>query len=138
MPIHNHLGMYGVVKVLFGSGRIQSYSQCDDMLPTIGKLLDVNLVDDRVVSVNDGSNIVHLEPHCGNIHSISSTEDSPLVFMDLLTPPYDHVTYTISYFDLISCDPHSSKCKLKVVPEPAEFTCGHLEYSVVAKNDLSE
>ena len=139
MPMHNHHGMYGVVKVLFGSGRIQSFSPIRETQEhfSIDDIVDAEIVEDMSVSAKEGSNLMHLEPNSGNIHAITADKNSPLVFLDLLMPPYDHLNYTVSYFELVSTGECRKKCKLKVIPEPTDYRCDQLDYAAVVQDNPS-
>ncbi|KAK7605352.1 hypothetical protein V9T40_007210 [Parthenolecanium corni] len=108
LPLHDHPVMHGIIKVLHGSVRIQSYSLMSDTIrPRNGdRLCSLNdyyhvphvLYPDPirarrnpsvVLSPNDGCGL--LTPTENNIHEVSSV-NGPSAFLDILAPPYDAKT----------------------------------------------
>lgn len=95
MPIHDHPHMYGVLKVLYGNVRIQSYSavldesgewQSRSDAATGSQLWRTRLEPPKRLGPSDG--VALLTPNCDNIHQVSA-EGGPAAFLDILAPPYD-------------------------------------------------
>ncbi|PSN50528.1 2-aminoethanethiol dioxygenase [Blattella germanica] len=96
LPLHDHPQMYGILKVIAGTVKVQSYSIVNN-LPLAGKVL--YLVGDKTphrlsaikfppVTVNENSTACYLTPEEQNLHEISSV-DGAAAFLDILAPPYD-------------------------------------------------
>lgn len=85
MPMHDHPG-YGLLRVLSGTARIQSYT-LEHPLQNIPHILPVIEETPVELSVKMGSSV--LTPTTGNIHEITATGSNPAAFFDILSPPYD-------------------------------------------------
>jgi len=85
IPLHDHPGMYGMIKVLYGSVVIQSYSVATGS-SNPSKVFAVKSPP-TIVTVSDGP--VILSPHNNNIHEIWPVDGSSASFLDVLAPPYD-------------------------------------------------
>lgn len=100
LPLHDHPGMDGLVKVIYGSIDVRSFSRVDD--GTVRDQLarvreELGEEDDDVVvarelsrglTVDTSSDVVALSADEGNFHEIRAT-DGPAAFLDILAPPYD-------------------------------------------------
>ena len=110
IPLHDHPGMYGVLKVVYGQVRITSYSrvQLSDQgivpkfaeqgsrQPPPDRLAACRLASDALL--DSKSDAVVLSPDEGNIHSIEAI-DGPAAFVDILSPPYDPPERDCHYYD---------------------------------------
>jgi len=105
LPMHDHPGMHGLIRVIHGRLNVFSYSlrerkSGDDFEPLHGSVCGKDYVVKRgnvftaermctaagdVVDVN--SEAVLLSPVDGNIHEMRTT-DSAAAFFDILAPPY--------------------------------------------------
>jgi cysteamine dioxygenase len=86
IPLHDHPGMYGIIKVLYGSVNIQSYSVATTGSSNPSKFFAVKSPP-TIVTERDGP--VILSPLTNNIHEIWPVDGSSASFLDVLAPPYD-------------------------------------------------
>ncbi|CAH8845901.1 unnamed protein product [Trichobilharzia szidati] len=105
IPLHDHPGMFGILKVLIGSVRCRSFTRLKnvksndlkDYIPSLSvfndskwQLTDLIIAkphQDTVLSPDHSPCL--LSPVEGNLHEITPV-DGPAVFIDILAPPYDH------------------------------------------------
>ncbi|KAM5237449.1 2-aminoethanethiol dioxygenase [Ctenodactylus gundi] len=102
IPLHDHPGMHGMLKVLYGTVRIS----CMDKLEAIGgqrpppeqqfepplqarerEAMQPGILRSRAV-YTEASGPCVLTPHRDNLHQIDAV-DGPAAFLDILAPPYD-------------------------------------------------
>lgn len=160
MPLHDHPGMHGIIKVIHGKVRITSYSS----FPTPG---DVNIdPPDDIMGKVSGSGFFHrsanviptkvclaskvidveseaqlLTPINGNYHEIQA--DEPAAILDLLSPPYnsDDDRDCHYYRDIgtsIMTTPNNAENAvhwLMNVPAPSDFWCDSHPYLGPRIND---
>ncbi|XP_053306164.1 2-aminoethanethiol dioxygenase [Spea bombifrons] len=112
IPLHDHPGMHGMLKVLYGKVRISGFDKLEPQAsptsssPTSsagvsGKEIQFNppllpyqraslrrAVLRSVGEFSDTSPACLLSPHRDNLHQISAV-DGPAAFLDILAPPYD-------------------------------------------------
>lgn len=87
MPLHDHPGMHGVMKILFGSMTVTSFSNeeaRESLAPPTSDFL-VRCTWSKKLTTD--SEACCLYPDKGNIHEISAS-DEPVAFLDILGPPY--------------------------------------------------
>lgn len=100
IPLHDHPGMHGLLRVLYGRVRIA----CFDRMDGVGAASSVSsslppqtdpegspllrAVLRTVVEYTGDSGVCALSPHRDNLHQIEAI-DGPVAFMDILAPPYD-------------------------------------------------
>ncbi|CAH8539043.1 unnamed protein product [Heterobilharzia americana] len=105
IPLHDHPGMFGVLKVLIGSVRCRSFTRLKNVKSTdlenyepslsvfggskwqLTDLIIARPHQDTVLSPDHSPSL--LSPVEGNLHEITPV-DGPAVFLDILAPPYDH------------------------------------------------
>lgn len=102
LPLHDHPGMHGILKVIFGTLKIQSYNIIIDerkveevpkkpVFP-LGALIssDSVLLAEKMPSalVTASDSVCVLTPSEGNLHEIHAI-GGPAAFLDILAPPYD-------------------------------------------------
>ncbi|VEL27814.1 unnamed protein product, partial [Protopolystoma xenopodis] len=109
IPLHDHPGMFGILRVLYGSLRCRSFTRLDgeraiypgsplasalSPLTTSAssrwQLTDLVVVQphqDTILSVD--SDPCLLTPSEGNLHELTVCDEAA-VFLDILAPPYDH------------------------------------------------
>lgn len=83
MPLHDHPGMHGVMKVLFGSMMVTSYSKPN---PQTRPPFKCKFVGQTVLTPSSDPCCVF--PEESNIHEIQANSE-PVAFLDILAPPYD-------------------------------------------------
>ena len=110
LPLHDHPGMHGLIRVIHGHMNVSSYSllerKCGDNFEPVHncghqegysvKKGDVFMAQKMSTESGDIADIysepVVLTPVDGNIHEIRTT-DSAAAFFDILAPPYDDHRY---------------------------------------------
>ncbi|XP_063817889.1 2-aminoethanethiol dioxygenase [Pseudophryne corroboree] len=97
IPLHDHPGMHGMIKVLYGTVRISGFDRAEEVgaggdLPPLlqpyqrGSLLRAILRSTE--EYGEASPPCLLSPLRDNLHQISAV-DGPAAFLDILAPPYD-------------------------------------------------
>ena len=128
MPLHNHPGMTGLMKVLSGSMLITSYNAIDEAKPPY-----VAQQCNKVLA-SPSSDLCILKPNEGNIHEIEA-QDKPVIFLDILSPPYDpEKGRNCTYY---TKEPYQSKDKpvgtqpvlLTPCKHPSWFSCVPQQYT---------
>jgi len=110
LPLHDHPGMYGLIRVLHGQMLVRSYNVIDEIqsdqplrnlvsrksLRTrersskLGRLFKAKLLSGSASGdcVDVNSHPLLLTPTVGNIHDIHAVSE-PVAFLDIIAPPYD-------------------------------------------------
>ena len=88
MPMHDHPGMHGFLKVISGAVQVNSYTlkTNDDHIIKLNK--EVSALRHRPISLHSNSPACVLTPRDKNLHEILCIE-GPAAFLDILSPPYD-------------------------------------------------
>ena len=101
LPMHDHPGMYGVLKVIHGAIRLRSFSPCAIQNRRAGhingdktdfwgrggeRLFASKKCSDGVYDVDSDACV--LTPSDANLHEIEAV-NGPAAFLDVLAPPYD-------------------------------------------------
>ncbi|VDP79430.1 unnamed protein product [Echinostoma caproni] len=106
IPLHDHPGMYGILRVMYGSLRCRSFTPLQNLEPNHPAYPRSSLTEafpgsgwqfrDLIVArphqdvvLNTESCAQLLTPVDGNLHEVTPV-DGPAVFLDILAPPYDH------------------------------------------------
>ncbi|KAJ9580222.1 hypothetical protein L9F63_004122, partial [Diploptera punctata] len=134
LPLHDHPQMYGILKVIAGTARIQSYTVVKKSLPCTENIL--SLLEDRFANrlsaiklpeetVNEKSNACFLTPDERNIHEIHSVNGFA-AFLDILSPPYDSTDEgerTCHYYKEEKTNSAGESCTtiLATIPSPPEY-----------------
>jgi cysteamine dioxygenase len=136
LPLHDHPHMYGILKVIAGTVKIESYTAIPNNAgaesPSSGGRLLCQTSKNRtqraikmpeaIVSENDGA--CFLTPSERNLHEIQSV-DGPAAFLDILSPPYDEIgERSCHYFKEETGDAHglvSNETRLIRIPSPPEY-----------------
>ncbi|XP_043374394.1 2-aminoethanethiol dioxygenase isoform X2 [Dermochelys coriacea] len=123
IPLHDHPGMTGMLKVLYGSLRIA----CLDPLPPAappGARRRALLRSRQLYT--PASPPCLLSPHTDNLHQIDAV-DGPAAFLDILAPPYDPESgRDCHYYRLLeapAAEPHAlpREVWLLETPQAADF-----------------
>uniref|UniRef100_A0A6M2CQX9 Uncharacterized protein n=1 Tax=Rhipicephalus microplus TaxID=6941 RepID=A0A6M2CQX9_RHIMP len=117
--------MFGVLKVLHGSGTIRSYSP---LIPVVGgeQLVEAQRHPDLTVSPDSAP--CCLTPTERNFHEILAL-DGPLAFLDILAPPYDGVKRDCHYYTVSSSPAGEDNVCLHGVSPPRDFWCASSLYT---------
>uniref|UniRef100_A0A8C5M495 2-aminoethanethiol dioxygenase n=1 Tax=Leptobrachium leishanense TaxID=445787 RepID=A0A8C5M495_9ANUR len=103
IPLHDHPGMHGMLKVLYGKVRISGFDKLEPQATAAAAAKEVQfqpplLPYQRAVlrkgvlrsagEFSESSAPCLLSPHRDNLHQIIAV-DGPAAFLDILAPPYD-------------------------------------------------
>lgn len=102
MPLHNHPGMHGILKVVHGTVEVAFYNRVKQLqipqdlpepLRSRPDLLDREIVvpaeSPTRVRVGPDSEPLILYPNKDNFHEIRLIGEGPAAFLDILSPPYN-------------------------------------------------
>ncbi|KAL4231550.1 hypothetical protein ACF0H5_009131 [Mactra antiquata] len=147
LPLHDHPGMTGLLKVVHGSVTIKSYSLIEDNSYTVPQSLSDYLFQryGRHIPVYpakyEGSTVFTENDHCSvispdnkNIHEICS-ESGTAAFLDVLSPPYNHKAVNdpeyrpCSYFKDLTVDDSSDVRYLVQIRAPGDYWCDEVPYT---------
>lgn len=97
LPLHDHPGMHGLIKVIHGKVKITSYSLNTDSTEifknensqVLSESMNTLIAEKTSEITVDSSNACSiLYPEHRNIHQVECL-NGPAAFMDILSPPYD-------------------------------------------------
>ncbi|CDQ80396.1 unnamed protein product [Oncorhynchus mykiss] len=128
IPLHDHPGMYGMLKVMYGKVRITCFDR-DTLRRSILR---------SVGEFTEESGPCILTPDRDNLHQIDAV-DGPTAFLDILAPPYDPDDgRDCHYYKVLesASDSEDKKAEaqgqkevwLMEVPQPSDFWCGGEPY----------
>jgi len=149
LPLHDHPGMHGMIKILHGTVNFKSYSLVEDDAIRFAQIrtslsqhftkpfLLVQKHDSDKLMGTD-SNAIYLTPKDGNYHELIAV-DGPAVFFDVLSPSYDIETGTrpCNYYreltlppDCLAASQESLNLRLLIsIPPPREYWSNSAQYS---------
>ncbi|KAF2364557.1 Cysteine oxygenase/2-aminoethanethiol dioxygenase [Trinorchestia longiramus] len=135
MPMHDHPGMHGLLKVVHGGIAVQSYTLLGESGPhnlqCAAKHAPVKRTTDHPP--------LSLTPDRENLHEIVSL-DGPAAFLDILSPPYGEdrrmgFERDCHYFREVDVSGHAflsgldvTKIWLAPIASPSDFWCDQAEY----------
>lgn len=131
MPLHDHPG-YGLLKVVNGSARIQSFSLdvAHDRAPIMA------VTEEEPMESTSLSECSVLTPTKRNIHEITATGDDSVAFFDILSPPYDSQISTYGpkkcffYRKMATAsDTNDRRAYLQHINAPAYYYCDSIRYN---------
>jgi cysteamine dioxygenase len=124
MPLHDHPEMYGLLRVISGNIRINSYTRS----PTE---IDVSVKAEPVKNLSIETEAATLTPTKNNYHEITAV-GGPAAFFDILSPPYD---FDHPIFGKRKCSfyqkTYASKGDnliLEKIPSPESYYCDTATY----------
>ncbi|XP_012260295.2 2-aminoethanethiol dioxygenase [Athalia rosae] len=88
MPMHDHPGMHGLLKVIAGAVKINSFTLETTSDKVIGPNSSCTAIRHTGTLVTETADACVLTPLDRNLHEISCVE-GPAAFLDILSPPYD-------------------------------------------------
>ncbi|XP_056333611.1 2-aminoethanethiol (cysteamine) dioxygenase b [Danio aesculapii] len=150
IPLHDHPGMYGMLKVIYGKVRISCFDRLDkprdgasgvQFNPPLMPFQRGHLLASVLKSVGEyteDSSPCVLSPQQDNIHQIDAV-DGPTAFLDILAPPYDpDEGRDCHYYKVLQAHSEAADKKseaqdqgdvwLLEIPQPSEFWCGGEPY----------
>lgn len=138
IPLHDHVCMHGVLKVLYGTLNVQSYSPVDLPAQTNSHSMQQSqYIKARrfpVSCISEKDSPAMLSPSDHNLHTIGTVGGSAS-FLDILAPPYDpdgtcgKIRDCYYYADVGEGGPCNSEIRLlKRTSCPSSFWCDSLAY----------
>uniref|UniRef100_A0A8C6SIC4 2-aminoethanethiol dioxygenase n=1 Tax=Neogobius melanostomus TaxID=47308 RepID=A0A8C6SIC4_9GOBI len=121
IPLHDHPGMHGVLKVLYGKVRIRCFDRLERPSST------------PPPPPRPQSGPCVLSPDRDNLHQIDAV-DGPTAFMDILAPPYDPDNGRDCHYYTVLAEVEGQQQQpgqevwLREVSQPADFWCGAEPY----------
>lgn len=129
IPLHDHPGMYGFLKVLYGTARISCFDRLERPPPPaqLGALR--RCVLRSVGEYTEDSGTCVLFPDHDNLHQIDAV-DGPTAFMDVLAPPYEPMDGRDCHYYRLMTDAGrgAQEVSLMEIPQPSEFWCDSEPY----------
>lgn len=136
IPLHDHPGMHGVLKVLYGKVRISCFDRLER--PSAPRAHTDSLRLSVLRSTGEytaESGPCVLSPDQDNLHQIDAV-DGPTAFMDILAPPYDpdngrdchYYTVLTEAEEGLGAGQPGQEMWLREVSQPADFWCGAEPY----------
>jgi len=135
LPLHDHPHMYGILKVIAGTVKIQSYTAIPNagagnpgsrgrLLCEMSKSRTHRAIKMPEVIVSEKDGACFLTPSERNLHEIYSV-DGPAAFLDILSPPYDeNGERACHYFKEVNDGAPglvSNEARLIRIPSPPEY-----------------
>ncbi|XP_032666389.1 2-aminoethanethiol dioxygenase isoform X2 [Odontomachus brunneus] len=138
MPMHDHPGMHGLLKVISGIVELNSYSLKTKSDHIIKANEEIAAIRHRPITLHSNSSACILTPSDKNLHEISCIK-GPAAFLDILSPPYEvnmfgHGPRPCTYFKAVKsklCTESTDvieEVHLSVVESPPDFYSSSLEY----------
>ncbi|XP_077351877.1 2-aminoethanethiol dioxygenase-like [Festucalex cinctus] len=136
IPLHDHPGMHGALKVLYGKLRVSCFDRLDRATGERASRPQVGAMRRSVLrssaEYTDASEPCVLAPDRDNLHQIDAV-DGPAAFMDVLAPPYDPDDgRDCHYFRVLqgaeTREPHDREVWLMEIAQPVSFWCGTEPY----------
>ncbi|GFY40753.1 2-aminoethanethiol dioxygenase [Trichonephila inaurata madagascariensis] len=148
IPLHDHPGMHGVLKVIQGTVKITSFSALSNVPSDIKIPQDVisqlktGQIDHLLpVEKHTSGNVTEkdepcvLKPKEGNFHEICAI-GGPAAFLDILAPPYDLKERDCHYY--ISAETKKADSEVKYwltrTAPPEDFWCDSAPYTGPSPN----
>lgn len=88
MPLHDHPGMHGFLKVLSGTVQVNSFTLKRSDTHIVNPNEEIAAIRHRPQILDSSSSACILTPHKKNLHEIVCI-DGPCAFLDILSPPYE-------------------------------------------------
>lgn len=148
LPLHDHPGMTGVIKVLYGTLKITSYKATNGCL-SLDEHSSLNIIPVTKlpdVILTSSSDCQLLTPHIGNFHTIQSVGADAAMF-DILSPPYDENRECNFYREIPQENKNNDtgtntdgNCVvyLQRISQPSSFYCDQLPYTGPSIEVLSD
>jgi cysteamine dioxygenase len=134
MPLHDHPKMLGMLKVLSGKIRIQSYTKINQE-ESENENYDI-VSEDPAQILDQNSQSAVLDENHSNFHEITAL-DEPAAFFDILSPPYsdfhdiDGERHCKFYRKLMTSKGTSPSriLRLEKINCPSYYYCDQVDYS---------
>lgn len=133
IPLHDHPGMHGMLKVVYGKVRISCFDRVEPMDPSPVDALRRSVLRSTGEYTEESGPCV-LSPSRDNLHQIDAV-DGPTAFLDILAPPYDpddgrdcHYYRVLSATEVKHGELKENEVWLLEVSQPPDFWCGGEPY----------
>ncbi|XP_070697340.1 2-aminoethanethiol (cysteamine) dioxygenase b [Pempheris klunzingeri] len=145
IPLHDHPGMHGVLKVLYGKVRISCFDRLErpaggpqvapppPLAPAQMDALRRSVLRSTGEYTEESGPCV-LTPDRDNLHQIDAV-DGPTAFMDILAPPYDpdegrdcHYYKVLTEAEAKNTEQKEKEVWLVEISQPPDFWCGGEPY----------
>lgn len=138
MPMHDHPGMHGLLKVIAGAVKIESFTMETSVDDIIEPNTGYTAIKHAGKVAKDTDDACVLTPWERNLHEISCVE-GPAAFLDILSPPYDvdefgRGTRPCTFFRVTGSlrttenDDKLDKVRLESTESPPDFFSRSLKY----------
>lgn len=138
IPLHDHPGMHGMLKVMYGKVRISCFDRLErpagSALPPAQKGALRRSVLRSTGEYTEESGPCVLSPERDNLHQIDAV-DGPTAFMDILAPPYDpddgrdcHYYRVLAEAEINNAQQTEKEVWLMEISQPPDFWCGGEPY----------
>uniref|UniRef100_A0A3Q1JSJ5 Uncharacterized protein n=1 Tax=Anabas testudineus TaxID=64144 RepID=A0A3Q1JSJ5_ANATE len=136
IPLHDHPGMNGMLKVLYGKVRVRCYDKLEDNVMDKVQTSSIwRSVLHSVAVYTETSGPCLLTPVRDNLHQIEAV-DGPAAFLDILAPPYNpddgrdcHYYQVLQkVVDGDTTGGRKNETWLLEIPQPEDFWCGGEPY----------
>ncbi|XP_054456193.1 2-aminoethanethiol (cysteamine) dioxygenase b [Anoplopoma fimbria] len=138
IPLHDHPGMHGMLKVMYGKVRISCFDRVEHgacippapALPPGQRSALRGSVLRSTAEFTEESGPCVLSPERDNLHQIDAV-DGPTAFMDILAPPYDPEDGRDCHYYKVLTDVEGKEEEevwLMEISQPADFWCGGEPY----------
>lgn len=140
MPIHDHPGITGILKVVAGHIQLQSYTKRSKDSGGIQKIKlgqHVEVKPEELLTLGTNNGVAILTPTERNYHEMSAVGDEPAAFIDILSPPYEEGPGSVrncSYYRRVLA---GNKAYLEKVPAPYSYYCDSLYYQLQEEDTTS-
>ncbi|KAM6922238.1 2-aminoethanethiol (cysteamine) dioxygenase b [Lycodopsis pacificus] len=137
IPLHDHPGMHGMLKVMYGKIRISCFDRLERPADGSAQAAEMGALRRAVLRTIDEyteeSGPCVLSPDRDNLHQIDAV-DGPTAFMDILAPPYDpdngrdcHYYKVLTEAEVKHTE-QKDKVWLMEISQPPDFWCGGEPY----------
>ncbi|XP_031728281.1 2-aminoethanethiol (cysteamine) dioxygenase b [Anarrhichthys ocellatus] len=138
IPLHDHPGMHGMLKVMYGKVRISCFDRLERPAGGSAQAAEMGALRRSVLRTIDEyteeSGPCVLSPDRDNLHQIDAV-DGPTAFMDILAPPYDpddgrdcHYYKVLTEAEVKHTEQKDKEVLLMEISQPPEFWCGGEPY----------
>ncbi|XP_068183146.1 2-aminoethanethiol (cysteamine) dioxygenase b [Antennarius striatus] len=135
IPLHDHPGMHGLLKVLYGKVRISCFDRLERPAGSPHQASAAALRRSVVRSTGEyteDSGACVLYPDRDNLHQIDAV-DGPTAFLDILAPPYDPDDGRDCHYYKIQAEVQDAELEekelwLMEISQPPDFWCGGEPY----------
>lgn len=144
IPLHDHPGMHGILKVMYGKVRISCFDRLErpaggtQPTPPLPPAAQMGALRRSVLrstgEYTEESGPCVLSPDRDNLHQIDAV-DGPTAFMDILAPPYDpddgrdcHYYKVLPGAEVTDMEQKEKEVWLMKISQPPDFWCGGEPY----------